>query len=69
MKSSILMAAVLAVATVLAAVLTVLPSSIQEAQANPCSVYTGGSETEGDVDADLNCDFEGIGSIDIEESE
>jgi hypothetical protein len=33
----VLMAAVLAVATVLAAGLTVLPSSVQEAQANPCS--------------------------------
>ena len=31
------MAAVLAVATVLAAGLTVLPGSVQEAQANPCS--------------------------------
>ena len=36
------MAAVLAVATVLAAGLTVLPSSVQEAQANPC----GGSVNE-----------------------
>ena len=36
----------LAVATVLAAVLTVLPSSVQEAQANPCAteVDTGGNE-------------------------
>jgi hypothetical protein len=31
------MAAALAVATVLAAGLTVLPSSVQEAQANPCA--------------------------------
>ena len=31
------MAAVLAFATVLAAGLTVLPSSVQEAQANPCA--------------------------------
>ena len=31
------MAAVLAVATVLAAGLTILPASVQEAQANPCS--------------------------------
>jgi hypothetical protein len=36
-NKTVLMAAVLAVATVLAAVLTVLPSSVQEAQANPCS--------------------------------
>ena len=40
------MAAVLAVATVLAAGLTVLPSSVQEAQANPCATEldTGGNE-------------------------
>ena len=36
-NKTILMAAVLAVATVLAAGLTVLPSTVQEAQANPCS--------------------------------
>jgi hypothetical protein len=36
-KTTVLMAAVLAVATVLAAGLTVLPASVQEAQANPCS--------------------------------
>jgi predicted Zn-dependent protease len=36
-QTTVLMAAVLAVATVLAAGLTVLPASVQEAQANPCS--------------------------------
>jgi hypothetical protein len=36
-NKTILMAAVLAIATVVAAGLTVLPSSVQEAQANPCS--------------------------------
>ncbi len=36
-QTTVLMAAVLAVATVLAAGLTVLPSTVQEAQANPCS--------------------------------
>jgi hypothetical protein len=36
-KTTVLMAAALAVATVLAAGLTVLPASVQEAQANPCS--------------------------------
>jgi hypothetical protein len=35
-KTTVLMAAVLAVATVLAAGLAVLPSSVQDAQANPC---------------------------------
>jgi hypothetical protein len=37
-KTNVLMAAVLAVATVLAAGLTVLPSSVQEAQADACIV-------------------------------
>jgi hypothetical protein len=37
MNKTIFVAAMLAVATVLAAGLTVLPSSIKEAQANPCS--------------------------------
>ena len=36
-NKTVLMAAVLAVATVLAAGLTVLPSSVQDAQANPCA--------------------------------
>jgi hypothetical protein len=62
MIKTVLLATVLAVATVLAAGLTLLSSSIQEAQANPCSVYTGGA-VEGDVDAVSNCDFEGIGSL------
>jgi hypothetical protein len=37
MNKTIFIAAMLAVATVLAAGLTVLPGSVQEAQANPCS--------------------------------
>ena len=37
MKKTIFIAAMLAAATVLAVGLTVLPSSVQEAQANPCS--------------------------------
>jgi hypothetical protein len=63
-KTTVLMAAVLAVATVLAAGLTVLPSSVQEAQANPCSVEANNAN-----DADLDCEFEGIGSLEIEEEE
>jgi hypothetical protein len=59
------MAAVLAVATVLAAGLAVLPSSLQEAQGNPCSTTEEGG---GDVDVDFNCDFEGIGSLEITEA-
>jgi hypothetical protein len=59
------MAAVLALATVLAAGLAVLPSSVQEAQANPCSTT---EEGDVDVDVDFNCDFEGIGSLEITEA-
>ena len=47
MNKTIFIAAMLAVATVLAAGLTVLPSSIQEAQANPCS-----TEVEQDTEVD-----------------
>jgi hypothetical protein len=64
-NKTVLMAAVLAVATVLAAGLTVLPSSVQEAQANPCSVDADNNAN----DAELNCDFEGIGSLEIEEGD
>ena len=63
-KTTVLMGAVLAVATVLAAGLVMFPGSIQEAQANPCSLEEEGA---GEVDAHLNCDFEGIGSLEIEE--
>jgi hypothetical protein len=47
-NKTILMASVLAVATVLAAGLTVLPSSVQEAQANPCSNNGEASADGGD---------------------
>jgi hypothetical protein len=68
-KITVLMAAVLAVATVLAAGLTVLPSSVQEAQANPCQyVNPNGEVTQGgENDVHLDCDFEGIGSLEIGE--
>jgi hypothetical protein len=46
MKTTILMEAVLAVTTVLAAGLTVLLGSVQEAQANPCS-----TELETDIES------------------
>ena len=64
MNKSIFIAAVLAAATLLAAGLVVFPGSIQEAQANPCSSEEEGG---GDVDAELNCDFTGIGSLEIVE--
>ena len=43
-NKTILMGAVLAIATVLAAGLTVLPSTVQEAQANPCATDIEESE-------------------------
>jgi hypothetical protein len=49
-NKTVLMAAVLAVATVLAAGLTVLPSTVQEAQANPCS----NNINEGDAERDTS---------------
>jgi hypothetical protein len=63
-KKTVLLAAVLAVATVLAAGLAVLPSSVEDAQANPCSTETFLSAV---VETESNCDFEGIGSLEIEE--
>ena len=55
------MAAVFAAATVLAAGLTVLPSSVQEAQANPCS----NNVNEGDAERDTS----GGGSNTVEPQE
>jgi hypothetical protein len=68
-QTTVLMAAVLAVATVLAAGLTLLPASVQEAQANPCS---NNSEEEnggrgGDIDTSgegQNCDLTGYFEFD-----
>ena len=74
-KTTVLMAAVLALATILAAGLTVLPSSVQEAQANPCSVNSVAEANGGDGDSaaaggdistgDQECNF--IGPVDIDE--
>jgi hypothetical protein len=66
-KTTGLMAAVLAMTTLLAAGLTVLPGSVQEAQANPCSDIGQSnsqafSESE-DLENEIDCDFEGIGSL------
>ena len=63
MKKTISVATVLAAATLLGAGLILFPGSVQEAQANPCSIE-GGSN----IDAEYNCDFEGIGSLIIIES-
>jgi hypothetical protein len=69
-KTTVLMAAVLAVTTVLAAGLTVLPSSVQEAQANPCAneVSRGGNAQNSfnpqGGDDDRECDFTGAFEFD-----
>ena len=57
-QTTVLMAAMLAVATVLAAGLTVLPASVQEAQANPCS---------NNLDADDGSNQNQIGDLDEQE--
>ena len=57
-QTTVLMAAVLAAATVLAAGLTVLPASVQEAQANPCS---------NNLDADDSSNNNRIGNFDDQE--
>ena len=65
MNKTIFIAAMLAAATLLAAGLVVFPGSVQEAQANPCSTEIEGNA--GGVEPEYNCDFEGIGSLTIEE--
>jgi hypothetical protein len=61
-KTTVLMAAVIAIATILAAGLVVFPGSIQEAQANQCSANQDGEGgdtlTTGDQDCDLTGYFE-----------
>jgi hypothetical protein len=72
-KTTVLMAAMLAITTVLTAGLTVLPDSVQEAQANPCSNNadgdggTGGTVTAG---GDQECTLIGNseGAFDEDES-
>ena len=68
------MAAVLAVATVLAAGLTVLPSLVQEAQANPCSQNveaSSGTSSSGTATGsiastgDQECNF--VGPVEFDE--
>jgi hypothetical protein len=66
-KIIFLMAAVLAAVTLLAAGLIVFPGPVQETQANPCSTSAYSDSALGDVDDDLNCDFTGTGSLEIDE--
>jgi hypothetical protein len=64
MNKTIFIAAVFAAATLLAAGLVVFPGSVQEAQANQCPERTGEATVDlGTDDADLDCDFEEIGSL------
>jgi hypothetical protein len=68
-NKTVLMAAVLAVATALAAGLTLLPSSVQEAQANPCSnnleAEDGANNNRiGDINDDQECDLTGYFEFD-----
>jgi hypothetical protein len=56
MSKTVFVAAVLAAATLVAAGLVMFPSSVQEAQANnPCI-----------TNAELDCDLEGIGSLETD---
>ena len=63
-NKTILMAAVLAIATVLAAGLTALPSSVQEAQANPCSVNQDGDGADTVTTDEQECDLTGYFEFD-----
>jgi len=79
MKKTIFIAAVFAAATLLAAGLVMLPGSVQEVQANPCSVQANGpggiaggqnsDNVDSEADLDTDCDFEGVGSLTIAEEE
>jgi hypothetical protein len=62
-KKSTLLMAVIAAATVIAAGLVVLPGSVQEAQANPCSGINAFT-TDGDLDTE--CLF--AGDLEISET-
>jgi hypothetical protein len=68
--TTVLMAAVIAVATVLAAGLAVLPSSVQDAQANPCASEVGsdninnGFNPQANADDERECDFTGYFEFD-----
>ena len=71
-NKTVLMAAVFAVATVLAAGLTVLPSSVQDAQANPCAneVSRGGQAQNSfnpQSEDERECDF--TGSFEFDEND
>ena len=65
-QTTVLMAAVIAIATILAAGLVAFPGSIQEAQANPCSINVGGDGADTVTSTgEQNCEF--IGPTDFDE--
>jgi hypothetical protein len=70
-KITVLMAAVIAAATVLTAGLAVLPNSVQDAQANPCAsevdsdTITNAFNPQANADDERECDF--TGSFEFEE--
>jgi hypothetical protein len=70
-KTTVLMAAVLAVATVLAAGLAVLPSSVEDVQANPCTLSLDNAQNNAilddieEVETEVDCEING--PVDIEE--
>jgi hypothetical protein len=70
MKTTILAAAVLALVTVLPAVLAVLPlplpTSVQDAQENPCAIENDENPPEG-VIVDENGECRIIGNIELDE--
>jgi hypothetical protein len=76
---TIFIAAVFAAATLLAAGLVMLPGSVQDVQANPCSVQANGpggiaggqnsNNEDSEADIETDCDFEGVGSLQFEEDE
>jgi hypothetical protein len=67
-KTSLLMAAVIAATTVIAAGLTVLPSSVQHAQAQIGTTHCQNNEqnagASGNAINEIHCDLENVGSID-----
>jgi hypothetical protein len=63
-KTTVLMAAVIAIATILAAGLVVFPGSIQEAQANSCSINQDGDAADTITTGDQDCDLTGYFEFD-----
>ena len=56
--AAVFAAAILLAAGMIAAGLILFPVSERKAQANPCSVEEQGAGPYGDVDLDLDCEFD-----------